>query len=175
VVLVVMGVAGSGKTTLGVRVAKTLGWEFADGDTFHSAANIEKMAHGIPLTDADRAPWLATLRHLIEGWLAAGKSGILACSALKATYRGELKVDSRVVFVYLKAPPELLLMRLRARSGHYMKPGMLESQLATLEEPSDAISVDVSGPIEQTVQTILKEIGKSDSIEPAKGSDSTAR
>lgn len=157
-----MGVAGSGKTTLGVRVAKTLAWEFADGDDFHPAANIEKMAHGIPLTDSDRAPWLATLRRLIEDWLAAGKSGVLACSALKATYREELKIDSRVVFVYLKASPEVLLERLRARSGHYMKPGMLESQLATLEEPGDAIVVDVSGPIEQTVQTILKGIGKPD-------------
>ena len=157
-----MGVAGSGKTTLGVRVAKTLAWEFADGDDFHPAANIEKMAHGIPLTDSDRAPWLVTLRRLIEDWLAAGKSGVLACSALKATYREELKIDSRVVFVYLKASPEVLLERLRARSGHYMKPGMLESQLATLEEPGDAIVVDVSGPIEQTVQTILKGIGKPD-------------
>jgi len=159
-----MGVAGSGKTTLGVRVAKTLAWEFADGDDFHPAANIEKMAHGIPLTDSDRAPWLATLRRLIEDWLAAGKSGVLACSALKATYREELKIDSRVIFVYLKASPEVLLERLGARSGHYMKPGMLESQLATLEEPADAIVVDVSGPIEQTVQTILKGIGKPDDL-----------
>jgi gluconokinase len=163
VVLVIMGVSGSGKTTLGMRVAKTLAWEFADGDNFHSAANIEKMAHGIALTDEDRAPWLAALRRLIEEWLAAGKGGVLACSALKAGYRDELKVNSQVVFIYLKASPELLRKRLRARSGHYMKAGMLESQLETLEEPKDAIVVDVSGPIEQTVRTILQAIGKSES------------
>jgi gluconokinase len=164
-----MGVAGSGKTTLGMRVAHALGWEFADWDNFHSAANIEKMAQGIPLTDEDRAPWLATLRRLIKDWLAAGKGGVLACSALKAIYRDELKVDSMVVFLYLKASPELLLQRLRARPGHYMKAGMLESQLATLEQPANAIVVDVSGPIEQTVQTILKEIGKLNPDERQKG------
>jgi len=163
VVLVMMGVSGSGKTTLGMRVAKTLAWEFADGDNFHSAANIEKMAHGIALTDEDRAPWLAALQRLIEEWLVAGKGGVLACSALKAGYRDELKVNSQVVFIYLKASPELLRKRLRARSGHYMKAGMLESQLETLEEPKDAIVVDVSGPIEQTVRTILQAIGKSES------------
>jgi gluconokinase len=158
-----MGVAGSGKTTLGVRVAETLAWEFADGDAFHSPANIEKMAHGIPLTDADRAPWLATLRRLVENWLAAGNGGVLACSALKATYREELQVDSRVGFVYLKGSPELLQERLMARSGHYMKAGMLESQFAALEEPADALVVDVSGTVEQTVQAILQAIAKLDS------------
>ena len=165
-----MGVSGSGKTTLGTRVAKELGWEFADGDDFHSPLNIEKMARGIPLTDMDRAPWLASLRQLIEGWLNSGREGVLACSALKTEYREELKVNSQVAFVYLKASPELLRERMRSRSGHYMKAGMLESQLATLEEPRDAIVVDVSGPIEESVAEILQAIGKGTSA-PAKSVD----
>lgn len=154
-----MGVAGSGKTTIGTRLAKRFGWRFADADDYHSAGNVEKMRHGIPLTDADRAPWLATLRELIEGWMAAGSSAVLACSALKESYREELRVGPEVRFVYLKAAPEVLAKRLRVRAGHYMKAGMLESQLEALEEPPDALVVDVSGTIEESVGKIVRGIG----------------
>jgi len=154
-----MGVAGSGKTTIGTRLAKGLGWRFADADDYHSAGNVEKMRQGIPLTDGDRAPWLATLRQLIEGWMAAGSSAVLACSALKESYREELRVGREVRFVYLKAAPEVLAKRLRVRAGHYMKAGMLESQLEALEEPPDALVVDVSGTIEESVGKIVRGIG----------------
>jgi len=159
VILVLMGVAGSGKTTIGTRLAKGFGWRFADADDYHSAGNVEKMRQGIPLTDADRAPWLATLRQLIEGWMAAGSSAVLACSALKESYREELRVGREVRFVYLKAAPEVLAKRLRVRAGHYMKAGMLESQLEALEEPPDALVVDVSGTIEESVGKIVRGIG----------------
>lgn len=154
-----MGVAGSGKTTIGTRLAARFGWEFADGDDYHSPTNVEKMRNGIPLTDEDRAPWLATLRRTIEGWIGAGKNTVLACSALKETYRQELQVGPEVRFVYLKAAPEVFAMRLRGRAGHYMKPGMLESQLETLEEPKDALVVDVSGTVEESVGAIVRGMG----------------
>ena len=154
-----MGVSGSGKTTIGTRVAAELGWEFADGDDFHPAANVEKMRSGIPLTDADRAPWLARLRGMIADWIAAGKSAVLACSALKEEYRAELRVAPELRFVYLRAPEEVLRRRLQARAGHYMKAGMLESQLAALEEPRDAVVVDVSGTMEESVAAVLKVAG----------------
>src|SRR5215831_14473015 len=132
-----MGVAGSGKTTIGTRLSRQFGWEFADADDYHSAGNVAKMRNGIPLTDADRAPWLATLRGMIEEWIRGGKSAVLACSALKEEYRDELRVGREVRFVYLKAAPAVLAERLRAWAAHYMKAGMLESQLETLEEPRD--------------------------------------
>lgn len=154
-----MGVAGSGKTTIGTRLSTQFGWEFADADDYHSAANVKKMRNGIPLTDADRAPWLATLRGMIEGWIRAGKSAVLACSALKEEYRGELRVGPEVRFVYLKAAPAVLAERLRARAAHYMKAGMLESQLETLEEPRDALAVDVSGTVEESVGAIVRGMG----------------
>jgi gluconokinase len=157
-VIVLMGVAGSGKTTLGTRVAAELGWLFADADDYHPAANVEKMRKGIPLTDADRAPWLATLRELIMRWIAEGQNAMLACSALKREYRDELRTGPEVRFLYLKAAPEVLRERLRARSGHYMKAGMLESQLATLEQPKDAMVVDVSGTVEDSVRAILAKV-----------------
>ena len=151
-----MGVAGSGKTTIGTQLAARFGWEFADADAYHSPTNVEKMRNGIPLTDEDRAPWLATLRRMIEGWIGAGTNAALACSALKQTYRQELQVGPQVRFVYLKAAPEVLAMRLRGRAGHYMKAGMLESQLETLEEPKDALVVDVSGTVDDSVGAIVR-------------------
>ena len=148
-VILLMGVSGSGKTTLGQWLASQLGWEFADGDDYHPAANVEKMRNGIPLTDADRAPWLETLRALIAGWIAAGKSAVLACSALRQAYRDSLRIGPEVQVVYLRGTPELLRERLRARVGHFMTEGMLESQLAALEEPEDAVVVDVDrSPVE---------------------------
>jgi gluconokinase len=159
VVVVLMGVSGSGKTTIGVRLTSDLGWTFADGDDYHPASNIEKMRSGIPLTDADRAPWLETLHTLIAQWIANGTNAVLACSALKQAYRQELNVGPEVSFVYLKASPEVLESRLRKRAGHYMKENMLRSQLATLEEPADAIVVDVSGSVEDSVKQIRERLG----------------
>src|SRR5579872_432414 len=130
-----MGVSGSGKTTVGHLLASQLGWQFADADDYHSAANIDKMRNGIPLTDTDREPWLETLHDQIATWLAEGKSAILACSALKQSYRDRLRVSPEVKVVYLKGAPQLLRKRLHARAGHYMRESMLASQLATLEEP----------------------------------------
>jgi gluconokinase len=143
VVILLMGVSGSGKTTVGQLLASQLGWQFADADDYHSAANVEKMRTGIPLTNADRGPWLATLRSMCAQWIAAGKNAVLACSALKRAYREELRVSPEVKFVYLKGSPQLLYERLHARSGHFMTEKMLGSQLEALEEPEDAIVVDV--------------------------------
>jgi gluconokinase len=135
VIVLLMGVSGAGKTTVGELLASELGWKFEDGDNYHPAANVEKMRNGIPLTDADREPWLENLRTLIAGWIAAGKNTVLACSALKRTYRECLRVSPEVHFVYLKVTPDLLRQRLRERRGHFMTERMLESQLAALQEP----------------------------------------
>jgi gluconokinase len=138
-----MGVSGAGKTTVGKLLASELGWPFADGDDYHSAENVQKMRNGIPLTDADRAPWLESLRALISGWIAAGKNGVLACSALKQKYREFLRVAPEVQIIYLKGSSQLLQHRLHARRGHYMTEQMLASQLEALEEPKDAVVVDI--------------------------------
>src|ERR1700687_3090688 len=159
VVILLMGVSGSGKTTVGQMLASQLGWEFADGDDYHPAANVEKMRNGIPLTDADRAPWLETLRALIAGWIAAKRNAALACSALKRVYRESLRVAPEVQVVYLKGTPELLRQRLRARVGHFMTERMLESQLAALEEPEDAVVVDVDRSPAQIIAKILARLG----------------
>ncbi len=155
--IVLMGVSGSGKTTIGLQLAERLGWPFYDGDDFHSPANIEKMRHDIPLTDADRQGWLSTLADLIRDHLARGNPGILACSALKQAYRDRLCVDPDAVrFVYLKGTYEEIWERMQHRSGHYMKPEMLASQFVTLEEPSDALVVEINQPPEQVVNFILR-------------------
>lgn len=145
--VVVMGVSGSGKTTVGRRLASRLGFDYADADDYHPPQNIAKMSSGTPLTDEDRGPWLERLRHLIEERAAGGRSLVLACSALKASYRQELaraEPMARVHFVYLKGDFATILARMRTRRGHYMKAAMLESQFRDLEEPADAVTVDVA-------------------------------
>lgn len=151
-VVIVMGVAGSGKTTVGRLLADRLGWRFEDADDYHSAANKLKMSRAEPLEDADRAPWLAALRELVAGVLQRDEHAVLACSALKRRYRRELCVDpERVVFVYLKSDPVVIRQRLRQRTGHYASESLLESQFDALEEPDDAIEVDAARPPEQIV------------------------
>jgi gluconokinase len=157
-VIVLMGVAGAGKTTVGQLLAAQLGWEFRDADDYHSAANVKKMRSGIPLNDADRAPWLEALRTQIRAWDADNKNGVLACSALKQAYREILQVDSQVKFVYLKASPALLQERLRTRRGHYMSDQMLASQLATLEEPEHALAIDAEASPSEIVSEIRARI-----------------
>jgi gluconokinase len=159
VVIILMGVSGAGKTTVGQLLAQQLQWEFADADGYHSATNIEKMRSCIPLTDADRAPWLETLRNLIATWTTAGKNAVLACSALKRAYREELRIAPEVQFAYLKATPRLLHQRLHARHGHYMTEQMLESQLATLEEPEYAMAIDVARAPAEIVKEIQASLG----------------
>jgi gluconokinase len=159
-IVVLMGVTGSGKTTLGQLLADQLGWTFVEGDTFHPEANVQKMRRGEPLTDADRAPWLRALRARIDELAAAGHSAVVACSALKQAYRDEL-ADGRpeVVFVHLTAPAAVIRDRLDHRRGHYMPPALLASQLATLEEPVGVLAVDVTTPPAQSVAAIRRAIG----------------
>lgn len=161
-IALLMGPAGSGKTTVGKLLAAQLSWEFADGDDFHPPANIQKMASGIPLTDEDRLPWLQSIRDAMLQWLAQGKSVVLACSALKRSYRELLGISSTakdIKLVYLKGSYDLLLERLHSRTGHYMKEQMLASQLADLEEPTNAITIDISNSPEQIVSAIRKSLG----------------
>jgi gluconokinase len=159
-IVIVMGVAGSGKTTVGQLLAKELGWIFRDADEFHSAANIEKMTGGTPLNDADRAPWLEAMRAAIAAWLREDKNAVVTCSCLRAAYRKTLLVDpARVRFVYLKGSFDLIAARLRARPHHFMKPEMLKSQFETLEEPQDAITVDLANAPEVILQEIRKALG----------------
>ncbi len=157
-VVVVMGVSGSGKSTVGSQLALQLGWEFADADDYHSSTSVEKMRNGIPLTDADREPWLNQMRSLIAQWIKQGNSAVLACSALKQEYRERLRGADDVRFVYLKASRHVLSQRLLQRRDHYMKESMLDSQLITLEEPSDAIAVDAGSKPENIVHTIRKNL-----------------
>jgi len=154
-----MGVSGSGKTTIGKALAEQLGCRFYDGDDYHPPENIAKMASGIPLDDADRAGWLETLASIIRDGLEKGENGVMACSALKEKYRQVLRVDpERVKFIYLKGNYELILSRMRTRDAHYMKPEMLRSQFEALEEPREALTMDVSHSPDQIVQNILKGI-----------------
>lgn len=161
-IVLLMGPAGSGKTTVGILLAKQLSWEFADGDDFHSPANKQKMARGVGLTDEDRVPWLQSIRDAMDHWLAERRSVVLACSALKRSYRERLGLDSDakdIKLVYLKGSYDLLLERLRDRKGHYAREQLLASQLVDLEEPTDAIAIEVSRSPEQIVVEIRKQLG----------------
>jgi gluconokinase len=157
--LLVMGVSGSGKTSVGRALASRLGWDFYDADDFHPPENVAKMAGGIPLDDADRAPWLAALHDLIERCLAQDRPGVLACSALKDRYRRQLVKDSRGIrIVYLKGSYDLIRSRMAARPGHYMKPAMLHSQFEALEEPADALTVDIALPPDRITDFVLQSL-----------------
>jgi gluconokinase len=164
VIIILLGVSGSGKTTVGQALSTLLGWPFLDADDYHPKANLAKMSRGEPLTDADRAPWLETLRTEIAVRLARDEEAILACSALKKAYRQKLQVDpAQVRFVYLKVSPELLQKRLERRPEHFMKPSMLRSQLEALEEPlpSEALTVEVKLDNDPDPATLASVIQKS--------------
>ena len=143
-VILIMGVAGSGKTTVGRALATALGWGFRDADEFHPPANVAKMSAGLPLDDADRAPWLAAIRAHLDACLARSEHAVVTCSALKEKYRAALAADpTHVKFVHLTGDPKLIAARLAARTDHFMKPEMLASQLAALEPPRAALTIDV--------------------------------
>ncbi|SRR5579875_783309 len=154
-VVIIMGVEGSGKTTIGRMLAQALGWDFRDADDFHTPAAKSKMAAGMALTDEDRKPWLGALRELIAQRLASGQPLVLACSALKQSYREVLAVDrARQALVYLRGDLELIGRRLAQRKGHYAGLRLLASQFQTLEEPRDALTVDIAASPAQIVATI---------------------
>jgi len=158
-VVVMMGVSGSGKTTIAQGVAKRLGWDVLEGDSYHPPANIEKMSHGTPLDDSDRWPWLHAIAKAIDAELAAGRSSIVACSALKRSYR-DILIGSRpnVALVYLRGTHALLYERIKHRTGHFMPASLLESQFAALEDPTEdekPIVVSVDATPEKIVDSVL--------------------
>ena len=159
-VIILMGVSGSGKTTIGKLLATTLAWPFYDADDFHPQANIEKMARGLPLTDADRQPWLDALRTQIETLIHQGQSGVMTCSALKTSYRDHLASRHTAAhFVYLHGTYDLIQARLQARQDHFMPADLLASQFAALEEPQDVLRIDITATPEAIVQQIKRALG----------------
>jgi carbohydrate kinase (thermoresistant glucokinase family) len=159
-VVIVMGVAGAGKSTVAAALNRRLGWPFQEGDDLHPAANIAKMHEGVPLTDADRAPWLAAVKAWIDARLEAGQPGLVTCSALKRSYRDFLVAGRPgVCILYLQAGRDELAKHLAHRTGHFMPPGLLDSQLATLEEPGEdehAVTVRLRAKVADTVDDILR-------------------
>jgi gluconokinase len=180
VVLVIMGVSGSGKSTVGGLLAERLGWVFEEGDSLHPASNVEKMAAGIPLTDEDRWPWLARIADWIDNRLDTGESGIVTCSALKRSYRNLLnRRGSGVEFVYLAVELAELTERVEHREGHFMPASLLHSQLDTLEVPTasePAIQVDAGPDARLVVDRILRDLGlPAKPAEPARPAEPSAR
>jgi gluconokinase len=156
-VVIIFGVSGAGKTTVGELLARKLDWHFYEADDFHSQANIEKMSRGVPLTDKDRWPWLENLRELIKRCVAANENAVLACSALKRVYRERLRVSDYVKLVFLRGDYALVAEQLRHRRGHFMNPTLLRSQFADLEEPQpdeDALTIELG----RTQQELVGEI-----------------
>jgi len=162
-IVVLMGVSGSGKTTVGKVLAARLGWRFVDADDYHPPANIEKMRRGIPLTDEDRRPWLQGLARLVDAACADGRNLVLACSALKHAYQEYLERGHHCVhYVHLQGSPELIRERLAARHGHFFDPHLLRSQFEALEPPEHAVVVDIA-PAPEAIAT---EIGQRLGLEP---------
>jgi gluconokinase len=159
-IIIVMGVSGCGKTTIGQQLADRLGWPFFDGDAFHPPANIDKMSRGIPLNDDDRSGWLAAIADRMRELIAANESGVFACSALKEKYREQLRINNQIQFVYLRGTYDLIWSRMQQRPGHYMKPNMLASQFEALEEPREALTLEIGQPpgqiIERVIQTLIR-------------------
>jgi gluconokinase len=160
-IVVLMGVSGSGKTTVGECLAAELGWTFVEADEFHPPENVEKMRAGTPLTDDDRRPWLRALRGRIDEACGRGENAVLACSALKAEYREYLErgCPADVRYVYLRASEELVRRRLEAREGHFMNPALLESQFETLEPPEGDVRVDAAPPPGVIAAEIRRRLG----------------
>jgi|KBSMisStandDraft_5_1062788.scaffolds.fasta_scaffold53022_4 gluconokinase len=162
-IIVIAGVIGAGKTTVGRELAARLGWLFLDADDFHSAGNWQKLKRGEPLSDEDRRPWLQLLRKELVRLLAQNKSAVLACSALRQSYRKQLAPQDNqsedIRFVYLRADPAVIAARLAKRTGHAASPSLLESQLAVLEEPVDAITLDAGAPPPMLVDSIIVACG----------------
>ncbi len=159
-IILLMGVAGAGKTTVGAMLADDLGWPFYDGDAFHPAANVEKMRQNVPLTDADRFAWLTALRRLIDDLARQETSAIVTCSALKQAYRDRLldgPGDARLV--YLKGDFALIRERMQTRRSHYFKADLLRSQFDALEEPDSGLVIDIALPLEAMVQQIRQTLG----------------
>jgi gluconokinase len=157
VIVIVFGVSGAGKTTVGELLAKELGWRFYEGDDFHPRANVAKMQVEIPLTDGDREPWLIKLRQVIEQSVEASENAILACSALKKKYRQFLHVSPEVRFVYLRGDFEVIAKQLAERRGHFMSPSLLQSQFADLEEPGPEEGV-IAVELGRSPEDLVKEI-----------------
>ena len=149
-----MGVEGSGKTTVGELLAQELGWKFVDADDFHSPSNKEKMSRGVPLDDADRGPWLRAIHDFIAGQVEEGQNLVLACSALKQSYREQLGKGLEMKVVYLKGSFELFYSRLQKRQAHFARESLLASQFESLEEPADAITIDAAFPETEIVRQI---------------------
>lgn len=160
--VILMGVAGSGKTAVGKGVATRLNWLFLDADDFHPAANIEKMKHGIPLNDQDRMPWLRALRDELRRLLAEGRSAILACSALKESYRQLLSDEVFAMsFVLLDVDQETIRERLKHRSAHFFPKELMDSQFAALEKPKDAIIIDARKPLDEVIDRVVQAVSGS--------------
>lgn len=158
-IIILMGVCGSGKTTVGRLLAERLGWAFHDGDDLHSEENVQKMTAGTPLTDQDREPWLASIGGVMRACHDAGDSAVVACSALRAAYRDTLRRYSAATeFVFLRGERAVLLERLRTRKDHFMPGDLLDSQLAALEAPRRAVVVDVNRPPDEIVTEIIREL-----------------
>ncbi len=160
-IIVVMGVSGSGKSTVGKILAQQLGWTFVEGDDFHPPANVEKMHRGIPLNDDDRRPWLDAIHRRLEAVIARGENVVLACSALKHSYQHYLSqfTSSSVRYVYLAGSEELIRTRLAQRTGHFMNPALLHSQFEALEPPEDSLQLDVAAAPESLVAAIRQKLG----------------
>lgn len=159
-IILLMGVAGSGKTTIGQKLATELGWPYHEADDFHRVANQAKMARGIPLDDADRAPWLAAIRAAMDDCLAAGRSAVFTCSALKEKYRQVLLANTRAVsLVYLAGDPATIQARVSQRQGHYLKANLVQSQFEALEVPANALTLDTAQPPGKLVAEIRRHCG----------------